>query len=68
MEAVPTDKLKEINEAALIDTRNGIATLVRTLMQEKNLRADQVEIVQEVTPAGVRIFVQEKQPTKGERP
>lgn len=66
MEIVPTEKLAQINEAALIGTRNGIAAMVRELMKERNLRADQVEIVQQVTPYGMRIFVQEKQPNQGE--
>lgn len=60
MEIVNQEKLKEINQAALNETSKGLDFLIAELMREKNLRADQVEIIQEVTPSGIKMFVQQK--------
>ncbi len=65
MEKVSPEKLDAINQSALDETSRGIRVLIYQLMVEKNLRADQVEIVQEVTPEGIKIFVRERQ-LKGE--
>lgn len=64
MEQVSPEKIQEINQAALNATATGIEELIRQLMKEKNLSASQVEIVQEASPSGIRIFVRERQPTK----
>lgn len=60
MEQVSPERLAAMNQAALDETARGIHVLVRELMKEKGLKAEQVEIVQEVTPSGIRIFVREK--------
>lgn len=64
MEEVSPEKLSAMNQAALDDTARGLAFLLRRFMDERDLRADQVEIVQEATPTGIRIFVRERQQTK----
>lgn len=60
MEIVSEEKMKEINQAALNETSRGLDFLIAELMKEKKLRADQVEIVQEITPSGIKLFVQPK--------
>lgn len=61
MEIVSRAKLMEMNEAALAETRNALARMALELMEEKGLRPDQVEIIQEVTPRGIKFFVQQKE-------
>lgn len=68
MELVPPEKLFEINQSALGEVSKGITVLVRELMKEKNLTAEQVEIVTEAAPAGIRIFVRERQPEQKGKP
>ncbi len=60
MEKVPAEKLNQINQAALNETAANIETLVEAFMKESNLPASRVEIVQEVTPGGICIFVRER--------
>lgn len=65
MEKVSPEKMAGINQAALDETARGIQFLIKELMREKNLRADQVEIAQEVTPTGIVIYARERQSKKG---
>lgn len=66
MEKVSNEKMEAITQAALDETARGIEFLLAQLMKEKNLRADQVEIAQEVTPNGIVIYARERQSNKGE--
>ena len=62
MERVDPEKLQAKVEAALKEMRSGAEAMVREFIAQSGLRADQIELVQEVTPSGIKIFVQQRKP------
>lgn len=60
MNEVSEEKIQAVAQSALNQTRSTLNMLARDLMTKKGLRPDQIEIVQENTPLGIKMYVREK--------